>query len=43
VVRGESEYQTLLRSLFVFEYRDAKQTWFDLNPVLLAAKELQDG
>ncbi|WOD39957.1 AAA family ATPase [Nodosilinea sp. E11] len=39
-VRGEGEYQTLLRSLFVFEYRDAGQTWFDLNPVLLAAKEL---
>ncbi|MGF1535038.1 MAG: ATP-binding protein [Elainellaceae cyanobacterium] len=41
VVRGESAYQTLLRSLFVFEYRDAEQTWFDLNPVLLAAKELR--
>jgi hypothetical protein len=40
-VRGEGEYQALLRSLFVFEYRDAGQTWFDLNPVLLAAKELQ--
>lgn len=40
-VRGEGEYQTLLRSLFVFEYRDAEQTWFDLNPVLLAAKEIQ--
>lgn len=39
-VRGEGEYQSLLRSLFVFEYRDAGQTWFDLNPVLLAAKEL---
>ncbi|PSR15897.1 KAP family P-loop domain-containing protein [filamentous cyanobacterium CCP3] len=39
-VRGEGEYQTLLRSLFVFEYRDVGQTWFDLNPVLLAAKEL---
>jgi GTPase SAR1 family protein len=39
-VRGEGEYQALLRSLFVFEYRDAGQTWFDLNPVLLAAKEL---
>ena len=32
-VRGEGEYQALLRSLFVFEYRDAGQTWFDLNPV----------
>ena len=40
-VRGEGEYQALLRSLFVFEYRDAEQTWFDLNPVLLAAEELK--
>ncbi|MDJ0701985.1 MAG: AAA family ATPase [Leptolyngbyaceae cyanobacterium MO_188.B28] len=40
-VRGEGEYQALLRSLFVFEYRDAGQTWFDVNPVLLAAKELK--
>lgn len=39
-VRGEGEYQALLRSLFVFEYRDEGQTWFDLNPVLLTAKEL---
>ncbi len=40
-VRGESEYQSLLRSLFVFEYREDGQTWFDLNPVLLEAKELE--
>ena len=40
-VRGEGEYQILLRSLFVFEYRDADQTWFDINPVLLDAKELK--
>ena len=39
-VRGEGEYQALLRSLFVFEYREGGQTWFDLNPVLLTAKEL---
>ncbi len=39
-VRGEGEYQTLLRSLFVFEYRDAGQTWFDLSPVLQLAQEL---
>ncbi|MEO0397651.1 MAG: hypothetical protein AAF243_16940 [Cyanobacteria bacterium P01_A01_bin.137] len=40
-VRGEGEYQALLRSLFVFEYRDAGQTWFDLNPILLTGKELK--
>ncbi|MEG3968490.1 AAA family ATPase [Microcoleus sp. T2B6] len=40
-VRGEEEYQTLLRSLFVFEYRDADESWFDINPILAEAKELQ--
>lgn len=40
-VSGEEEYQTLLRSLFVFEYRDAEEGWFDINPVLAEAKELQ--
>ena len=42
-VQGEEEYQTLLRSLFVFEYRDADQSWFDLNPVLLEAEALRPG
>ena len=40
-VRGEEEYQTLLRSLFVFEYRDADESWIDINPNLAGAKELQ--
>ena len=40
-VQGEAEYQTLLRSLFVFEYRDADQSWFDLNPLLLEAEALR--
>lgn len=39
-VKGKGEYQTLLRSLFVFGYRTAKQgQWFDVNPVLTEAKE----
>jgi hypothetical protein len=42
-VKGEEEYQTLLRSLLVFEYRDADQSWFDLNPVLLGAEALRHG
>ncbi|MGF1491966.1 MAG: P-loop NTPase fold protein [Microcoleaceae cyanobacterium] len=43
VVRGETEYQTLLRSLFVFEYRDDHQgSWFDINPILRDAQELKD-
>jgi hypothetical protein len=38
-VRGEEGYQTLLRSMFVFEYRDQDGSWFDINPVLAEAKE----
>lgn len=39
-VVGEAGYQTLLRSLFVFEYRDEDGTWFGLNPILAEAKQL---
>ena len=41
-VRGEDEYQILLRSLFVFEYRDQDESWFDINPILEGAKELAE-
>ena len=34
-VKGEDECQTLLASLFVFEYHDKQGTWFGLNPLLL--------
>jgi hypothetical protein len=40
-VRGEAGYQTLLRSMFVFEYRYREENWFDINPILAEAKELQ--
>ncbi len=40
-VRGEAGYQTLLRSMFVFEYRYRDEYWFDINPILAEAKELQ--
>lgn len=40
-VGEEPEYQALLRSLFVFEYRDGQQRWFDVNPALLETKRLQ--
>lgn len=33
-VRGETEYQTLLRSMFVYEYRDSVGRWFGINPAL---------
>jgi hypothetical protein len=40
-VVGEEGYQTLLRSLFVFEYRDEAGTWFGLNPILAEATQLE--
>ena len=33
-VTGEEECQTLLRSMFVFEYRDREGHWFGINPLL---------
>lgn len=33
-VQGQA-YHPLLHSLFILEYRDAEETWFDLNPILL--------
>ncbi len=34
IVKGEEEYQTLLRSMFVFEYEDNEGSWFSINPLL---------
>lgn len=39
-VAGDDGYQTLIRSMFVYEYRDAEVSWFDINPILAEAKEL---
>jgi hypothetical protein len=33
-VKGEREYQVLLRSMFVYEYRDELGRWFGINPAL---------
>lgn len=33
-VRGDKEYQILLRSLFIFEYQDQQGRWFGINPAL---------
>jgi hypothetical protein len=41
-VVGETGYQILLRSLFVFEYLDEEGSWFGLNPILAEAKQLRD-
>lgn len=40
-LRGEEGYQTLVHSMFVFEYRDRDGSWFDINPILAEAKEFQ--
>ncbi|WP_413167027.1 P-loop NTPase fold protein [Capilliphycus salinus ALCB114379] len=38
---GLTDYQTLLRSLWVFEYRYRKDFWFDVNPILVEAPEFK--
>lgn len=40
-VSGDDGYQTLIRTRLVFEYRDSGEPWFDINPILSEAKELQ--
>jgi len=40
-VRGDVEYQTLLRSMFVFEYRDREGCWYGINPALEEAQQFQ--
>lgn len=41
-VRGEIEYQMLLRSMFIFEYQDRQGTWFGVNPVLAETNKYQE-
>jgi hypothetical protein len=36
--QGNEAYNPLLRSLFLYEYRDAEGRWFGLNPVLAETK-----
>lgn len=40
-VSGELGYQTLLKSMFVFEYRYRQEFWFDINPILKGTKEFK--
>lgn len=40
-VRGEQEYQLLLRSMFVFEYQDEGGRWFGINPALAESQRFQ--
>jgi tetratricopeptide (TPR) repeat protein len=38
---GDIEYQTLMRSLFVLEYRDEQGSWFAINPVLAETQKFK--
>ncbi|MEA5502272.1 ATP-binding protein [Halotia wernerae UHCC 0503] len=40
-LRGHEKYELLLRSMFVFEYRDEDSSWFDINPILAEAREFE--
>ena len=40
-VKGDIEYQTLLQSMWVFEYRDRDGCWYGINPALEEAKKFQ--
>ncbi|MBW4679137.1 MAG: AAA family ATPase [Microcoleus vaginatus WJT46-NPBG5] len=36
-VSGDEGYQVLIRSMFVYEYRDDEGSWFNINPILAEA------
>lgn len=40
-VSGEADHQTLLRSLFVFEYHDQQGHWFSINPALAETQKFK--
>lgn len=40
-IRGDIQYQTLLRSMWVFEYRDREGSWYWINPALEETKKFQ--
>ncbi|NER21067.1 MAG: ATP-binding protein [Symploca sp. SIO1C2] len=41
--RGDQEYQVLIRSMFVYEYRDSEGSWFEINPILAESGKLSGG
>jgi hypothetical protein len=41
VIKGDKEYNILLRSMFVFEYRDDLGRWFSVNPALAETSRFQ--
>ncbi|MDX2257066.1 MAG: AAA family ATPase [Pseudanabaenaceae cyanobacterium bins.39] len=38
-VVGDEGYQTLIRSMYVYEYQDENGSWFEVNPILTTAPE----
>jgi hypothetical protein len=40
-VSGDEGYRVLIRSMFVYEYRDCDGSWFEVNPILAEAGRLQ--
>ena len=41
-VSDDQGYQKLIRSRFVFEYRDQGELWFDVNPILAESEKLSE-
>jgi AAA ATPase domain len=41
-VVGDTGYQTLIRSMYVYEYQDENGSWFEVNPVLATAQEFNE-
>ncbi|NER24491.1 MAG: ATP-binding protein [Symploca sp. SIO1C2] len=40
-LRDDIEHNILMRSMFVFEYRDLHGQWFDINPILAESRKFQ--
>ncbi len=40
-VRGDDHYQILLRSMFLFEYRDREGRWYWINPALAESRQFK--
>ena len=41
-VRGDDNYQILLRSMFLFEYRDREGRWYWINPALAESRQFKN-
>jgi hypothetical protein len=40
-ISGNRAYQAFIRNLYIYEYRDRGEPWYDINPILAEARELQ--